>query len=103
MTEPVSLTIAVASSGEALSTGTHVDKRIQSTHMWMLYVSSLATDWPGLSVGRPAGAQAYSVSGFFYIVGLRLCDALARCRHFWVDMTSQGVIDLYHFLCGRTN
>ena len=43
---------------------------------------------------------AYFVSGFFYMVGLRLCDALSRCRHFWVDMTSQGVIDLYHYPFG---
>ena len=27
--------------------------------MWLLYVSSLATDRPGLTVGRPVGAQAY--------------------------------------------
>jgi len=32
------------------------------------------------------------------MVGLRLCDALSRCRHFWADVTPQGVIDLYHFL-----
>lgn len=76
MTEPVSLTIAVASSSEALSIGTLVDKLILSTHMWLLYVLSLATDQPGLSVGHPAGAQAYFVSGFYYMVGLRLCDTL---------------------------
>ncbi len=32
------------------------------------------------------------------MAGLRLCDALSRCRHFWADVTPQGVIDLYHFL-----
>mgnify|MGYP006207693685 CR=1 FL=1 len=37
---------------------------------------SYATDQPGLSVGHPAGAQAYFVSGFYYMVGLRLCDTL---------------------------
>ncbi len=45
--------------------------------MWMLFVSSLATDRPGLSVGRPTDAQAYFVSGFYYMVGLRLCDTLS--------------------------
>ncbi len=29
---------------------------------------SYATDWPGLSVGCPAGMLAYFVSGFFYMV-----------------------------------
>ncbi len=44
--------------------------------MQLLHVSSLATDLPGLSVGRPAGAQAYFVIGFYYMAGLRLCDTL---------------------------
>ena len=64
---------------------------------------SYATDRPGLSVGYPAGMLAYFVSGFFYMVGLCLCDALSRCRHFWGGMTSQGVIDLYHYSFGSTN
>ncbi len=37
-----------------------------STHMWLLYVLSLATDRPDLTVGRPVGVQAYFVSGFYY-------------------------------------
>ena len=37
---------------------------------------SYATDRPGLSVGCPAGMLACFVSGFFYMVGLRLCDTL---------------------------
>ncbi len=49
-------------------------------------------------VGCLAGTLAYFVSGFFYMVGFRLCDALSRCRHIWADMTPQGVIDLYHFI-----
>jgi hypothetical protein len=76
--KPVSLTIAVASSGKAVSIGTLVDKLIPSTQVWLKYVLSYATDRPGLSVGRPAGALAYFVSGFLYMVGLRLCDALSR-------------------------
>ena len=93
MTELVSLTIAVASSGEAVSISTLVDKLIPSTHMWLLYVSSLATDRPGLSVGRPVGAQAYFVSGFYYMVGLRLCDTLSVSED---DVASgvQGVVPL---------
>ena len=54
-----------------------VDKLIPSTHMWLLYVLSLATDRPGLTVGHPVGAQAYFVSGFYYMVGLRLCVTLS--------------------------
>jgi hypothetical protein len=60
----VSLTIAVASSGEAVSIGTLVDKLILSTQTWLMYVSSYATDRSGLSVGHPAGALAYVVGGF---------------------------------------
>ena len=45
--------------------------------MWLLYVLSLATDRPGLTVGHPVGAQAYFVSGFYYMVGLRLCVTLS--------------------------
>ena len=55
------------------------------------------------SVGCLAGTLAYFVSGFFYMVGLRLCDAPSRCRHFRADMTPQGVIDLYHFVVGPTH
>ena len=79
MTEPVSLKIAVASSGEAMSIGTFVfvDKPILSTQMLLLYVWSLATDRPGLSVGHPVGAQFYFVSGFYYMVGARLCETLS--------------------------
>jgi hypothetical protein len=71
-------------------------------HQFVVHLS-YATDWPGLSVGRPTGTLAYFVSGFFYMVGLCLCEALSRCRRFWGDMTSQGVIDLYHFPFGSTN
>ena len=49
--------------------------------MRLLYVLSLATDRPGLSVGRPAGVQAYFVIGFYYMVGLRLCDTLRMTLH----------------------
>jgi len=60
--------------------------------------------WPARSsVGFLAGTLAYFVSGFFYMVGLRLCDAPSRCRHFRADMTPQGVIDLYHFVVGPTH
>jgi hypothetical protein len=59
--------------------------------MWLLYVSSLATDQPGLTVGRPEGAQAYFVSGFYYMVGLCLCDTLSVSED---DVASrvQGVV-----------
>ncbi len=61
--------------------------------MWLLYVSSLATDRPGLSVGRPVGAHAYFVSGFHYMVGLRLWDTLSVSED---DVASgvQGVVPL---------
>ena len=36
---------------------------------------SYTTDWPGLSVGLPAGMLAYFVSGFFDMVGLHLCGS----------------------------
>ena len=55
------------------------------------------------SRGCLAGTVAYFVSGFFYMVGSRLCDALSRCCHFRADMTLQGIIDLYHFLIGPTH
>ncbi len=64
---------------------------------------SYASDRPGLSVGCPMGMLAYFVSEFFYMVGLCLCEALSRCHLFWGDITSQGVIDLYHFPFGSTN
>ena len=59
--------------------------------MWLLYVSSLATDRPGLSVGRPVGAQANFVIGFYYMVGLHLCDTLSVSED---DVASgvQGVV-----------
>jgi uncharacterized membrane protein len=61
--------------------------------MWLLYVLSLATDRPGLTVGHPVGAQAYFVSGFYYMVGLRLCDTLSVSED---DVASgvQGVVPL---------
>ena len=79
MTAPCVLVLAIAEafSGEAVSIGTLVDKLILSTHMWLLYVLSLATDQPGLSVGCRSGTLVCFVSGFFYMVGLRLCDALS--------------------------
>ena len=40
------------------------------------FLSLIWFDQPGLSVGRPMGAQAYFVSGFYFMVGLRLCDTL---------------------------
>ena len=64
---------------------------------------SYATDRPGLSVGYPAGMLAYFISGFFYMVGLCLWDALSRCHHFWGGKLSQGAIDLYNYLFGSTN
>ena len=51
-------------------------------HRFVVHLS-YATDRSGLSVGNPAGTLAYFVSGFFYMVGLRLCDSLSRSRHFW--------------------
>ena len=71
-------------------------------HQFVVHLS-YATDRPGLLVGCPASTLAYFVSGFFYMVGLRLCEALSRCHHFWDNMTSQCVIDLYHFPFGSTN
>ena len=38
----------------------------------LLYLS-YATDWPGVSVGHPAGAPAIFVDGFFDMVDLRFC------------------------------
>jgi hypothetical protein len=35
-----------------------------------MYILSYATDWPGLSVGRPAGALACFVGGFIDMAGL---------------------------------
>jgi hypothetical protein len=70
--KPVSMTIAVVFFGEAVSIGTLVDKLIRSTQVWLMYISSYATDQPGHSVGHPAGALAYFVIGFLYMVGLRL-------------------------------
>ena len=49
------------------------------------------------------GMLAYFVSGFFYMVGLCLCDSLSRSCHFW------GVCDFPRCyrpvpsLCGSTN
>jgi hypothetical protein len=71
-------------------------------HQFVVHLS-YATDRPGLSVGCPTGMLAYFVSEFFYMVGLCLCEALSRCHHSWGDMTSQGVIDLYHLPFGSTN
>ncbi len=45
--------------------------------MWLLYVLILAADRPGLTVVHPVGAQAYFVIGFYYMVGLQLCDILS--------------------------
>ena len=61
--------------------------------MWLLYVLSLATDRPGLTVGHPVGAQAYFVSGFYYMVGLRLCDTFSVSED---DVASrvQGVVPI---------
>ena len=61
--------------------------------MWLLYVSSLATDRPGLTVGHPVGVQAYFVSGFYYMVGLRLCDTFSVSED---DVASrvQGVVPI---------
>jgi hypothetical protein len=75
-----------SSSGEAVSIGVYGQFFVH-----LIY----AIDMSGLSVGSPVGTLAYFASLFFYMVGL--------CCHFWGDMTSQGVIDLYHFLFGSTN
>jgi hypothetical protein len=43
--------------------------------------------WPARSFSRvPCRHASLLVSGFFYMVGLRLCDALSRCYHFWADV-----------------
>ncbi len=86
MTEPVSLTIAAASSGKAVSIGTMLTNSYR--HLicgW--YVSSLATDRSGLTVGRPM------VCGFYYMVGLCLCDTLSVSED---DVASrvQGVVPI---------
>ncbi len=49
---------AIALPGEAVSIGTFVDKIIPSTFCSKLLYLSYATDWPGVSVGHPAGALA---------------------------------------------
>ena len=54
---------------------------------------SLATDRPGLSVGRPAGVQAYFVIGFYYMVGLCLCDTLS-VSEYNVASRVQGVVSI---------
>jgi hypothetical protein len=61
--------------------------------MRLLYVLSLATDRPGLSVGHPAGVQAYFVIGFYYMVGLCLCDTL-RVSEDDVASGVQGAVPL---------
>ena len=87
----MSLKIAVASSGEAVSIGTLLTN---SYHQLICgYVLSLATGRPGLLVGRPAGAQAYFVSGFYYMVGLRLCDTLSVSEDDFASRV-QGVVPI---------
>jgi hypothetical protein len=49
---------AIALPGEAVSIVPFVDKIIQSTVCSKLLCLSYATDWPGVSVGHPAGALA---------------------------------------------
>ncbi len=49
---------AIALPGEAESIVPSVDKIIQSTFCSKLLYLSYATDWPGVSVGHPAGALA---------------------------------------------
>ena len=56
---------AIALPGEAVSIGTFVDKIIPSTFCSKLLYLSYATDWPGVSVGHPAGALVIFVDGFF--------------------------------------
>ena len=49
------------------------------------------------------GMLAYFVSGFFYMVGLRLCDSLSRSCHFWGVCDSSRCYRPVPFLCGSTN
>ena len=99
--EPVSLTIAVAFFGEAVSIGTLVDKLILSIQMWLMYVSSYATDRPGHSVGHPAGALAYFVIGFLYMVGLHLVWRSVKMTMSFLESSwlFQGVIPYTHTNC----
>ncbi len=93
-----------SSSGKAVSIGT-----LCWQNMHRQFVLSWCTFelyyWPARSFSRvPRRDASLLLSvGSSTLLAYALCDALARCHHFWVDMTSQGVIDLYHFLCGRTN
>ena len=57
---------------------------------------------PGLSVGHPVGMLANFVSGFFYMVGLRLCDSLSRSCHFWGVSDFPRCYRPIPFLCGST-
>ena len=49
------------------------------------------------------GMLAYFVNGFFYMVGLRLCDSLSRSCHFWGVCDSSRCYSPVPFLCGSTN
>ncbi len=63
---------AIALPGEAVSIVPFVDKTIQSTCSKLLYLS-YTTNWPGVSVGHPAGALAIFVDGFLSHGCLTLC------------------------------
>ena len=99
--KPVSMTIAVVFFGEAVSIGTLVDKLIRSTQVWLMYISSYATDQPGHSVGHPAGALAYFVIGFLYMVGLRLVWRSVKMTMSFLESSwlFQGVIPYTHTNC----
>ncbi len=56
---------AIALPGEPVSRVPFVDKTMQSTFCSKLLYLSYTTDWPGVSVGHPAGALAIFVDGFF--------------------------------------
>ena len=62
--------------------------------MWLLYVLSLVTDRPGLTVGHPVGAQAYFVSGFYHMVGLRLCVTFSVSVKMTLHPGSKGVVPI---------
>ena len=96
--EPVTLTLARTLLVRLWVLVLLVDKHVPSICVKLMYIWAMLLTGQVFSVGCIAVTLAYFVSGFFYMVGLRLCDALSRCRHFWADVTPQGVIDLYIFL-----